>query len=254
VHLWRTDERSRWRELRPEARECFAACFSPDGKELLLGQDDGLLTLWSIAREEEVARLAGHEDRVNSACWIGERVWSAGFDGTVREWDTATSECVRVLEGHPRNAQAAVDPGAGVVASGDGDGLLLIRDLEGNELGRGEHPASIQEVALAAGGRPLTCCYDGRLRLFERNGVLRYELAPAPEHLATAYGLAVSPDGRRAASLSMDCTLRVWDLEGGAPLNEREILGPAFAVAWSPDGRWLLSGARNGALRLWPVA
>lgn len=37
-----------------------------------------------------------------------------------------------------------------------------------------------------------------------------------PGSLRAVYGVAVSPDGRRAVSASLDKTLKVWDLEVGA--------------------------------------
>jgi len=63
--------------------------------------------------------------------------------------------------------------------------------------------------------------------------------------------LAVSPDGRLAASASRDQSLRVWSLETG----ESQVLsGHAHwvtSVAWSPDGAWLCSGSGDRTVCLW---
>jgi WD40 repeat protein len=68
--------------------------------------------------------------------------------------------------------------------------------------------------------------------------------------------LAVSPDGRRVASVDAGGTLRVHDMHGG------RVRVPSAAevrsIAFHPDGRWLASGARDGTVVLWdgeqPVA
>src|SRR5439155_12132440 len=41
-------------------------------------------------------------------------------------------------------------------------------------------------------------------------------------HRAEAKGVALSPDGRRLASVSFDGTLRVWDVERGGELHRVE--------------------------------
>src|SRR5262245_25566421 len=94
------------------------------------------------------------------------------------------------------------------------------------------------------GGRQyaLVGCEDGSLR--------RYDLAngkeitpPLQGDTGALKGVALSGDGRRALSGAGDCTLRLWDLEGGTCLRAFEDY-PRFerAVALSGDGRRALSG------------
>jgi WD40 repeat protein len=67
--------------------------------------------------------------------------------------------------------------------------------------------------------------------------------------------VAVSPDGRRVAAVSLPGTVRVWGLptDGRAPLppfvtSQR---GRVTELAFSPDGTRLASGALDGTVRLW---
>ncbi|KAG8792415.1 hypothetical protein FRC12_006188 [Ceratobasidium sp. 428] len=65
--------------------------------------------------------------------------------------------------------------------------------------------------------------------------------------------VAVSPNGNRIASGSIDGTVRVWDAETGdavlGPLNGHS--SSVYCVAFSPDGRWIASGLYDHTIFVW---
>ncbi|KIM25775.1 hypothetical protein M408DRAFT_330972 [Serendipita vermifera MAFF 305830] len=83
---------------------------------------------------------------------------------------------------------------------------------------------------------------------------------PAIQHILSGHTKLVestsfSPDGKRIASGSADCTIRVWDAETGAM-----IIGPLLghndsvkSISFSPDSKHLVSGSRDNSLRVWDV-
>jgi WD40 repeat protein len=80
-----------------------------------------------------VARLEGHRGQVFSARWVaGNRVLTAGADGTARMRDGSTGRLLQTYDGCPRFL-ADADLMSSVVVGGGADGLLLFWDAAGGE-------------------------------------------------------------------------------------------------------------------------
>jgi WD40 repeat protein len=73
-------------------------------------------------------------------------------------------------------------------------------------------------------------------------------------HEGGVLSVALSGDGRRALSGSLDGTLRLWDLDSGAQLLcLRGDSGRVNSVALSGDGRRALSVSWHSTVRLWDL-
>src|SRR5262249_20010638 len=72
-------------------------------------------------------------------------------------------------------------------------------------------------------------------------------------HAGAVSSVAVSANGRRAASISKDKTLKVWDVDSGRLLRTLEGFESwAQNVAMSPDGRHMVAES-GGTLKVWEV-
>jgi WD40 repeat protein len=125
--------------------------------------------------------------------------------------DLATGQEIRTMVGHDGgvNCLAVTSDGRWAVSGGD-DMTLKIWDLESGRCCR----TIQQELPDYAGSSPLA----GKVT-----------------------DLAVVPSGRLVASLSIDCPLRVWDMDSGDCLGSMEGVGPIaagdnFIVAGNDDG------------------
>jgi hypothetical protein len=204
--------------------------FSPDGKRALVGFDGGGLRLWDVDNWKEILSLEGHTSHVVCVVFSpdGKQAASAGeHDHTARIWEVETGKELVKLEGHTDAVHCvAFSP----------DGRRVLTGAGGKEEG-------------AVGT-------DNSLRLWDaRTGK---ELRKFEGHDEGIWGVAFSPDGRRALSGSgrftldsLDTTVRLWDLETGKELQRFEgHTQTVWSVAFSRDGRQGLS-AGDQKVRLW---
>ena len=73
-------------------------------------------------------------------------------------------------------------------------------------------------------------------------------------HSGAVLGVAVTPDGKRAISASIDKTVKVWHLETGRNLcTLKGHAAPVHGVAVAPGGIRAVSASADQALKLWDI-
>jgi WD40 repeat protein len=74
-------------------------------------------------------------------------------------------------------------------------------------------------------------------------------------HTGQTTGVAITSDGRRVVSVSLDRTVRMWDAATGKEVRRWDAhVGPIWGLAVSPDGTRAASGGGDGALKVWDLA
>ena len=199
------------------------AHFMPDGQSVLADSRAGDLGIWDIVTGDLAQSFEGHSGRPSHLAVVadGQRVISTSIaDGSVRQWDVATGETVRVIDGlYPANGIFAPD---------------------------GQHLLSWKIGAF----------YDNeQLDLWDvRSGtVVREFSADEAIGLGRAFSTAFSADGRWLVSSTFDTSAIVWDVEMGEVKQrlDGDINFVSYA-AFSPDSK-LLSVVDRGRGMVWDV-
>ena len=212
--------------------------------------------------------LAGHAGVVWAAVFNseGDRLASAGFDGSIRVWGPKTGgfSLGQLTLDAPAGdvTSVAISPDMRFVVAGDGDGLIHVWERPQ------ENPALLQSAAARwragddaishlvfarTGDRLvlLSATADGAIRRWDPES--RNAVAPHLESTADAPGattsLAASRDGRLLAAGSTDGSVRLWDLTTGK--LRRTTPAPTYydelnAVSFSRDGAHLALGSLAG--------
>ena len=195
-----------------------AVAYSPRGKTLAAGYQDGTIQLWDIASHRLISTASWGGAALALAFTGGGRTLEVAGPAAVGVWNLADQATIAA---HPL---AGVTGGGSVAFSPDG-------------------------TTLATGGN------DGNVRLW--NAATQQEIgAPMSSDLKPVEAVAFSPDGTTLAAASSDGMVQLWNAATQQEAGATMASGSAAiqALAFSPGGKFLAAGGDDGNARLWEVA
>jgi RNA polymerase sigma factor (sigma-70 family) len=257
VRLW---DVASWRERPPAGGPdavVASVAFAPDGRSVASGSGR-TVWLWDAATGKEQRKLEGHKGWVAPVAFApdGKALVSREDEGTLRVWDPASGKELRHFKGPGGGVErAALSPDGVTLAlylSDQPEVVYLWHAGTGRELRRLDVPAetpgvrsTICALRFAPDGKTLFAGSGTHLALLRWDVATGKSLAPLGRHDGAVNGIALAPDGRSVAAVTMDGTLYLWETATGQARLVTKNAGYATAVAFSPDGR-LLALANNG--------
>jgi WD40 repeat protein/serine/threonine protein kinase len=211
--------------------------------------------------------LKGHEGYVWGLAYTpdGSHMATAGFDGTVRIWDIATGDPVRILRParssftsvafSPDGTCLAAAQGGGQFAAQDSGVVILWEWRTDRELRRLERQTGgVHSIAFSHDGRRLaTAAYNGTARIWDvATGEARHIFS---RRAGEMLGVAFSPDDCILATGHGSGVISLWDVTTGE--LQKTLTGHrdgVTCVAFSPDGSQLASSSRDSSARIWEVS
>jgi WD40 repeat protein/DNA-binding XRE family transcriptional regulator len=195
----------------------------------------------------------------------GKLLATAGADGTVRLWSTATDRAVATLHATARHGVygVAFSPDGKLLATAGGDGLVRLWNTATRRLvatlhasGKTKARYGVRAVAFSRDGRLLaTAGADGTVRLWSTATDRQVKTLHASARNGVR-AVAFSPDGKRLASAGGDGFVRRWNPVTGRPVGAplpASVLNGVYGVAFSPGGT-LTSAGGDGTVRAWNPA
>jgi hypothetical protein len=225
--LWNAESGTVLRELSGHRGVITGLAFAPDGSRLASASDDETARIWALDTGMSTS-LSGHRYPVNAIAWSpdGTRLATAAGDelrptkaGEVTVW-SAAGEAQRTWTDHARAALSVVfTPDGKRIVSGGLDEKVLVHELDSETAVASfdGHNRPVNSIAILPNGLTALSIGGGRAvggnRLIAWNLESLAELGVGEDHEAKPTALAITRDGKLAATGGQDQVVLLWNIE-----------------------------------------
>lgn len=223
-------------------REVWSVAFSPDGSILISGSEDGVIKCWSVSSRSgrSVAEQLGPIKKLIFSP-LGKSFISIARNGPAILWDAATHQALRELSRDGLASDVAFIGENQVVLA---ESQITLLDLISGKRVVLEDSATPTCVAASETGQVVGAGFsDGSVRFW---GVADGKRFATTAHDDVVYGIAISRDGKWAASASMKARLEevvLFNLTSRVrSLHLYGDYGSAMSVCISADSKFVAVG------------
>lgn len=265
VQIWDVTDRAqaRWSAYNAIA---WSVNFSPDGQTLLTAGETGTATRWGLSGDR-LTQYQGHGavtigdlDPQQNIYWAefsadGNRVITAGQDGTARIWTLTGQELARLDHDGAIVNTATISPDGQFAATGDGLGRVRLWAINGTLQQTLEaHSEEVLSVQFSPDGQYLaTASRDRTAQIWDLKSQtpMAQPTLQLEGHQDTVSWVAFSPNSKAVVTASHDGTARLWDLQGNLTV---ELIGHSRRITWvgfSPQGNYIATASGDNRVILW---
>jgi WD40 repeat protein/class 3 adenylate cyclase len=241
----------------------WSAVFSPDGKYVLTGNNDGIAKLWDVQSGKELHRFTGLLSGVGYVYFSpdGKQVLAnevpvnGGKDGSTILWDIATGKEIYRISTDPQVLWVAYSHDGSNIYTVSDDNTIRQWDAKSGKQIRNfmTPPDKVTRVYLSPDDKFLLT-FSKSPALWDLNTGQKIHEFPFDES-AILGDAAFSPDGNFFLTLNTDGIAHLWDVKTGSEV--RKFVGHTSSLnteAFSPDNKYVLTSAGDHTMRIWDLA
>jgi WD40 repeat protein/transcriptional regulator with XRE-family HTH domain len=245
--------------FRGHTKEIYSVAFSPDGKYVLTGSQDGTARLWDAQSGQEIRQFIGHKGGIAAVTFSqdGTLVVTGGNDQTARVWDAESGQQLQVLNDSSGVTAVALSPDGKLILTNGGNKAARLWDVQSGRALRDfiGHTGFVSDVAFSADGQyALTGSSDTTARIWETATGKQLHIFTGQTQYSSVTSVAFSPDDKYVLAGNHDSTAQLWEVETGKEIQMfRGHTNSVSDVAFSPDGQSVLTASDDKTVRLWNI-
>ncbi|WP_375466966.1 hypothetical protein [uncultured Nostoc sp.] len=207
--------------------EVTSVAISPDGKNLVSGDSEGIIQVWDWNTKKNKYTINngnnGHSGMIFSIAINSNQgiIASCSKDKLIKLWSLKKGEYLGDLLEHQASVCAvAITPDGQRLVSGSGDNKIIVWDIADTKKCKIRHT------------------FDGN-----------------DGHTKPVVSIAINPDQEDIiVSGSYDNTIKIWDINTGRILGtENGRIGDITSVSISPNGRFIAAGSDKSIIKIWEL-